>query len=468
MILDGTGGAPFPGDLAIYGDRITALGRFVGDARQEIDLNGLMVAPGFIDVNAGDDGDALNEEGLAAKISQGVTTIVVSHIGPEFLREDLHGWVPSSFTIGGGARRFSCIQDYLTAVEDARPRANLLALMSYLAVRRWGTDASSRSSVDPAGIELMSRCLGKAMSDGAWGLSVDLADERLAAASADEVVLVGQRMVDLGGILAVSLRDEGADVLSAIEEALSMGRRLGAGLIISDHKITGAANAGRSTETLAVLQRASQGMMIGLDASPYVAATGPLDVRRAVDAAKVIISWSEKRPDLVGLDLEEAAQHLGVSDLEAVIAVVGVGRGIYFAQDEADVRRVLAFPDTMIASCGYPFDQKLHPRQWGTFPRVLGHYSRDQALFPLSIAVHKMTELAAKRFGLADRGRLEPGAFADICVFDPASVTDNATFLMPTLPSTGIYMVLCNGQPVWRNGALTGYRSGRVLRRRTI
>jgi N-acyl-D-amino-acid deacylase len=155
---------------------------------------------------------------------------------------------------------------------------------------------------------------------------------------------------------------------------------------------------------------------------------------------------------------------LGVSEAEAIERLQPAG-AIYFMMDEADVQRILAYPHTMIGSDGLPHDARPHPRLWGTFPRVLGHYARVLGLFPLETAVHKMTGLTAARFGLEDRGILREGAYADITLFDPATVIDTASFEDPVRPAHGIHSVIVNGEPVWADGAATGARPGRVLKR---
>jgi N-acyl-D-amino-acid deacylase len=179
----------------------------------------------------------------------------------------------------------------------------------------------------------------------------------------------------------------------------------------------------------------------------------------------VRIAWSKSRPDLAGLDLTEAAARLGLT-VDAAIDALQPAGAIYFSMDEDDVRRILAHPDTMIGSDGLPHDVHPHPRLWGTFPRVLGRYARDEGLFPLTDAVHRMTGLTAARFGLRDRGTLAPGRYADLVLFDPATIIDRATFDDPTTPADGIRLVVCNGRAVWTDGAPTGARPGRVIRRR--
>jgi N-acyl-D-amino-acid deacylase len=182
-------------------------------------------------------------------------------------------------------------------------------------------------------------------------------------------------------------------------------------------------------------------------------------------AERTLITWSVPHPEASGRDLTALAREWDLS-LEAAAEKLQPAGAIYFQMDEADVRRVLAFPSTMIGSDGLPHDAKPHPRLWGTFPRVLGHYVREVGLFPLEEAVRKMTSLPAAEFGLGGRGRLAPGLAADLVVFDPATVIDRASFEAPTTPSSGIELVLVAGTPVWRDGRATGARPGRALRRK--
>jgi N-acyl-D-amino-acid deacylase len=164
------------------------------------------------------------------------------------------------------------------------------------------------------------------------------------------------------------------------------------------------------------------------------------------------------------MDVRDIAARMGLAAKDAVERLLPAG-AIYFAMDEGDVQRILGFEHTMVGSDGLPHDASPHPRLWGTFPRVLGHYARDVGLFPLETAVHKMTGLTAKTFGLADRGVLEEGRAADITLFDPARVGESATFEHPIQPARGIGTVIVNGVPVWRDNQPTGQRPGRVLHR---
>jgi N-acyl-D-amino-acid deacylase len=176
------------------------------------------------------------------------------------------------------------------------------------------------------------------------------------------------------------------------------------------------------------------------------------------------VSWSKTLPEYAGQDLDAIARKMGVSEAEAIRRLLPAG-GIYFRLDEADVQRILRHDKVMIGSDGLPHDASPHPRLWGTFPRVLGHYSRDLGLFPLETAVHKMTGLTAATFGLADRGVIREGAFADLTLFDADQVAEAATFARPIQAARGIHSVFVNGEAVWSEGGPTGKRPGRRLAR---
>jgi N-acyl-D-amino-acid deacylase len=181
---------------------------------------------------------------------------------------------------------------------------------------------------------------------------------------------------------------------------------------------------------------------------------------------RTLVTWSKPWPQYASMDLADIAQAMGLPQDAAVARLLPAG-AIYFSMAEEDVRRILAFEHTMIGSDGLPHDAFPHPRLWATFPRVLGHYARELGLFSLEQAVHKMTGLTAQTFGLADRGVLREGTFADVTLFDPATIAEGATFQHPIAPAPGIRAVLVNGTVVWRNGQATGARPGRVLSRQT-
>jgi N-acyl-D-amino-acid deacylase len=263
------------------------------------------------------------------------------------------------------------------------------------------------------------------------------------------------------------MRDEGDHVLDSLDETFAVGREAEVPVVVSHHKVMGRRNFGRTQETLPKIAAAMARQSIGLDAYPYIASSTVLSAAQAERSLKVLVTWSKSAPEQAGRELSAIAAGWGVTQKEAVDRLQPAG-AVYWTMDEADVQRVLRFEHTMIGSDGLPHDTHPHPRLWGAFPRVLGHYCRDLGLFSLEEAVRRMTGLSASRFGLSGRGTLAPGAYADITVFDPASVADRASFEAPTTPAAGIEHVFVNGRPVWADGKPTGERPGQALRRQQM
>src|SRR6185312_12599427 len=239
------------------------------------------------------------------------------------------------------------------------------------------------------------------------------------------------------------MRDEGDNVLASLEETFRIGRELGVPVVISHHKVAGQPNHGRSKETLALIEARMKSQPIALDCYPYCASSTILSASRAAVASKTLVTWSKTHPEVAGMDL---------TDIKIPLEQLLPAGAIYFSMDEADVQRILSFEHTMIGSDGLPHDAAPHPRLWGSFPRVLGHYSRGLNLFPLETAVYKMTGLTAKSFGLEGRGVLREGAFADIAIFDAGTVDEAASFARPIRPAKGIETVIVNGAVVWKEG----------------
>jgi N-acyl-D-amino-acid deacylase len=308
----------------------------------------------------------------------------------------------------------------------------------------------------------MRRLAEEALAAGAIGISTGLWYEPSQAATTEEVIEVCRPLTARGALYCTHMRDEADDVTKSLEETFRIGRELAVRVVISHHKVAGVRNHGRSKETLAIIDRCMKEQSIGLDCYPYCASSTILSYDRIQVASKTLVSWSRPHPEYAGMELEDIAKRMGKPVREAVEALLPAG-AIYFAMDEADVQRILSFPDTMVGSDGLPHDAAPHPRLWGTFPRVLGHYARDVGLFSLETAVRKMTGLTAKTFGLKDRGLIRTGMAADITLFDAQTVTDAATFESPIRPAPGIEAVIVNGEVAWRNGRSTGARPGRVL-----
>jgi N-acyl-D-amino-acid deacylase len=267
-----------------------------------------------------------------------------------------------------------------------------------------------------------------------------------------------------GGVLTAHLRDEGNHIDDALREAFAIGRRLEVPLVVSHHKIAGLCNHGRSVQTLGLMDAVARDQEISMDVYPYTASSTMLRWERVQMSARTLISWSRSHPELSGLTFEEACELLGLQGEAAVQAMLPAG-ATYFLMNQDDVDRIMSHPLSMIGSDGLPHDQRPHPRLWGSFPRVLGHYVRERKLLSLEQAVHKMTGLSARRFGLQRRGLIKPGYAADLVVFDPLTIHDEATFDDPVRTSAGIHSVWVNGTRVWADGLSTGAKSGQTLRR---
>ena len=470
-LIDGTGAPRFEADIGIRGERIVRVGTLEAEAKakRDIDARGLVAAPGFIDAHTHDDRMLLSDPTVAPKVSQGVTTVITGNCGISLACSPPHSAsIPPLDLLDseGGWFRFPDFRSYCAALEEAPAAANAACLIGHTTLRAATMDRLDRPA-SAQEIAQMRALAEQALADGAIGISTGTAYTPAAAAPTEELIEVCRPLARTGGLYVTHMRNEDAAIVEAMEETFRIGRSLGIAVVISHHKCVGKANHGRSGETLALLDRTRAQQAVGLDCYPYIASSTVMQRNRAGQSNRVIVTWSKPHPELSGMDLAEAARALGVSEAEAIERLQPAG-AIYFMMDEADVQRILAYPHTMIGSDGLPHDARPHPRLWGTFPRVLGHYARDVGLFPLETAVHKMTGLTAARFGLVDRGVLREGAYADVTLFDPATVIDAASFEDPVRPAPGIHSVIVNGERVWADGAATGARPGRVLKRREI
>lgn len=468
-VVDGTRAPRFAADIAVRHDRIARIGRLDDAAADlEIDASGKVAAPGFIDAHTHDDRLMLSAPEMAPKISQGVTTVVAGNCGislapmPAGRRPQT---VPPLDLLDedGGWYRFPTFRAYVEELQ-AKPAATNCALLvghSSLRVAEMN-DLGRPANADE--VTRMRERVREALLAGAVGVSTGLYYEPASAASTEEVIEICKPLAEFGGIYCTHMRDEADRVIDSLEETFRIGREVGVPVVISHHKVVGLPNHGRSPETLALIAERMKSQAICLDCYPYSASSTILTVSRTAVASKVLVTWSKPHPEFSGMDLDEVANRMGLAKDAAVEKLLPAG-AIYFSMDEADVQRILAFEHTMVGSDGLPHDAAPHPRLWGTFPRVLGHYARGLGLFPLETAVYKMTGLTAKNFGLKDRGVLKEGAFADITVFDAGAIDESATFARPIQAAKGIDTVVVNGQVAWRGGKPGGARAGRVLRR---
>jgi len=468
-VVDGTGKLRFRADVALKGDRIAAVGALAeAGARTDLDISGCIVAPGFIDVHTHDDAALIARPTMLPKLTQGVTTVIGGNCGISGAPYSTADDPPDLLRLVFKSSDFvaATFADYLQKVEAARPAINCAFLTGHTTLRMevLGDDLG-RAATDSE-VARMRELLTECLQQGSIGLSTGLFYPPARAASTQEVIEVAKLLGSFGAIYTTHMRDESDGVVDSLEETLLIGRSIGAPVIVSHHKCMGRQNFGRSAETLSLLKNARQHQPVAWDVYPYTACSTVLNEEMAGQASRTMITWCDPRPDFCARDLDEVAQELGCSPLEAVSRLQPAG-ALYFMMDEADVTRILVSDGAMIGSDGLPEDQHPHPRLWGTFPRVLGRYVRERKVLTIEDAVHRMTGLPAQQFRLRDRGLVAVGQYADLCVFDPEKVLDTATFEQPMQAAVGIEYVIVNGQMALARGKPTQAREGRILRRET-
>jgi N-acyl-D-amino-acid deacylase len=465
-LLDGSGAPPRMADIALSDGRIAAIGENLEvRAGATIEAEGSVLSPGFIDTHTHDDLELIRNPGMLPKISQGVTTVIVGNCGISGAPVRLPRGLPDPMNLLGESREFlyPSFAAYVAAIDRARPAVNVGALVGHTALRSNHLDRLDRAA-DTAEIAAMRAELTDALASGALGLSSGLAYQSAHAASSDEVLEVARPLTDAGALYATHMRSEGDAILDAMQESFEIGRARGVAVIISHLKCAGISNWGRSEEVLEALDRARGTQPAGCDCYPYAAASSTLDLRQVDPRVQITVTWSTSHPEMGGKALGAIAEEWNLSHLEAAKRLQPAG-AIYHSMSEQDMRRILAHPATMIGSDGLPCDPRPHPRLWGTFPRVLGLYCREEHLFSLPEAIHKMTGMPARRFGLAGRGEVREGYHADLVLFDPEKIRDTATFSNPAQAAEGIAQVWVNGVLTYTGDGPTGNRDGRFLRR---
>jgi N-acyl-D-amino-acid deacylase len=470
-VIDGTKAPRFHAAIGVCGGRIVEIGMLdQASAEAEIDASGLIAAPGFIDAHTHDDRLLLSDRDVVPKVSQGVTTVITGNCGISLAHSPAPQDAPTPpldlLDNEGHWFKFQSFRAYRETLEASPAAVNAACLVGHTTFRVATMDRLDRvaTNVEVRAMRDMAR---ESLAAGAIGISTGTAYPPAACASTEEIIEVCRPLKEFGGLYVTHMRNEDDDITRSMDETFEIGREVGVPVIISHHKCVGTRNHGRSPETLALIEHTKREQSVGLDCYPYIASSTVLRADRLAQSTRIIITWSKTHPELSGLDLIEAAKRLNMSKAQAVEAIKPAG-AIYFMLDEEDVQRILKFEDTMVGSDGLPHDAKPHPRLWGTFPRVLGHYARDLKLFPLETAVHKMTGLTASKFGLEGRGVLQKGAHADITLFNPDTIIDAADFQNPTRPAVGIVTVIVNGVTVWHAGRSTLARPGQVLTRSAI
>lgn len=488
-VIDGTGADRRSLDVAIRDGRISAVGEGLKIAgAHSIDVTGLIVAPGFIDLHSHSDESILQPKTKANLnyLSQGVTTVVTGNCG--------------SGPIDVAA--------YLSRVDAAKPGTNVLHLIPLSDVRRAVLGAADRPA-DSAALAKMEALVAKGMDAGAWGISSGLIYVPGRYATTKELVALARVSSQKGGIYATHMRNEGSDLLKSIDEALAIGKDAGIPVHISHLKAMGRANWGLVIPACArIVDARRTGMIVTADQYPYIASSTQLSamvvphwarqgnatefarmaddpikgmqLRREIQAeiarhdsgSSIRIARYATAPARVGKDLASIARAEGVTPLEVVLDIErhGGAQAINFGMSEDDVRHVMTHEFVATASDGSAHapgqgDQP-HPRAYGTFPRKI-RYALDENVLPLEKAVHSATGLPARILGLPDRGVLRPGAWADVVVFDPRVFRDSATFDKPLQYAPGVQYLFVNGTACIAAATFNGHLAGRALRMQT-
>ena len=488
-VYDGSGLEPTLTDVGIIGDKIEAIEDLSGaEATRIIDANGLAISPGFIDLHAHLN-PLLRLPGAESHVRQGVTTALG---GPD----------------GGSPWPLS---DHLLSADSLGMGMNVAFMIGHNTVRRNVMKLEDRDPT-PEELDAMKSQIRQGMEDGAFGISTGLKYLPGAFSKVEEVIELSKVASEYGGFYTSHLREEGIGLLDAVYEAISIGREANIPIVLTHHKAIGTTMWGQSAKTLAMIDSARNiGLDIMADQYPYNASYTGISVlipawaraggkfeartqdpvlkdsiksgiihnilydRAGADLHRVQFAKVEWNKELEGKTLHDWLEMQNLeptieNGAEAVIQAQlnGGASCVYFAMDDADVERIMAHPQTMIASDGrlvQPGEGHPHPRWYGTFPRVLGHYVREKGIISLTEAIRKMTSMPADRMGLSNRGRLKVGNIADIVIFNPETVIDKATFAEPHQYPEGIDYVMINGELAVENGQYKDIRSGRVLRK---
>ena len=479
-ILDGSGQPSFEGDVEVDAGWIREVGSSTADARETIDAKGLCLAPGFIDVHAHDDGAFIRHPDMRFKLAQGVTTCVCGNCGFSAIpaTPGADAATASGGILAGLEGDFTDLDGYFDAALAKGPAINNIMLVGHNTVRATVMGLEQRA---PTAAELadMKGLVSKAMEQGACGFSTGLIYRPGRWSDTDEVIALAEAAQPFGALYTTHMRNEGDRLLEAVDEALRIGREAGVHAHISHHKSAGRRNWGKVGSSLAKVDAAiAAGQAVTLDVYPYTAGSGRMIEYFNLDRidpelAEVIrIASCPAFREFEGRMVKDIAAERAVDATEVVRMILTAPRGdrticIQFIIDEGDVETNLKHADMMVGSDGIPeLRGKPHPRLFGTFPRVLGEYVRRRRVLGLEEAVRRMTSVAADTFGLAKRGRIQEGCHADLVLFDPATVSDLATYDEPKHEPAGVMMVMVNGKVAFRDGEQTEARAGQMLRYR--
>lgn len=465
-IIDGTGQSAYAADVALSGDSIVAIGDLAKfSAERIIDVTGLVIAPGFIDVHTHDDLICITQPEMTPKISQGVTTLIVGNCGISAAPLRFRDSVKEPFNLLGQLDDFTydTFASYRQAIEAVSPRVNVAALVGHSTLRvRCVKDLKRPATASER--EQMSVLLRQALDEGAVGMSSGVFYGPAQAADALELSVLAETVSEAGGVYTAHLRDELEGIVDSLEEGFAVSKPRQTPFIVSHLKCAGVRNWGRAGELLDLIDTARETQPIHVDCYPYTAGSTVIRPDLADGEVEILINWSTPHPEVAGRTLKSIAEEWGMTQAAAAEQLMPGGAS-YFQMREQDMRQIMQHHCCMIGSDGLPHDSLPHPRLWGTFPRVLGRYARDLKVLSLESAVHKMSGLSAATFGLRDRGQIAVGKKADITVFDPETIIDRATYDNPAQMAEGVVHVFVNGTLAWTEQAATPVRAGRFLSR---
>ena len=464
QVIDGSAKSAFFADVAIDDGHIVGVGDLSGwNSDVRIEVPDKCVAPGFIDAHTHDDRLLLSQPDMLPKISQGVTTVVTGNCGVSLAPlSDTEPPPPLNLLGGRDWYRFDTTKSYVNELEQNPAAVNCVMLVGHSTLRVSTMDRLDRPATNREVLE-MERLVDAALEAGCVGLSTGLEYPPAIAASEEEVIKLARRVAAADGIYTTHMRNESDDIHLSIDETVRVAENAQIRTVISHHKTCGKKNWGRTLETLPQIKQAQQSVDLNFDVYPYVASSTSLLPQYLPHADRILVTWSDPYPDLTGVELSVICEEWGV-DEERAVEMLSPAGAIYFQMDETDLQRVLQFPGAMIGSDGLPSDRHPHPRLWGTFPRVIGHYARDLGLFSIEEAVARMTGNTAKTFGLNNRGFIRQGMSADIVIFDPQTIIDKANFHAPIQIAEGIESVYVNGTLTYQNKEWTGNRPGQVIK----
>jgi N-acyl-D-amino-acid deacylase len=517
LVLDGTGLPPYPADIGVAGDRIAAVGTIAAEqGRRVIDASGLHVCPGFIDIHSHSDGDILLYPTGDSRVRQGITTELTGNCGGSAAPLGGAGAEADrrSYKEQGIDATWTGVASYCDALDKAGISINQALLVGQGTIRTNAIgNVDRRLTADE--LAAVIRAVEEAMDEGAFGLSTGLEYTPGRYTPTEEIVAMARVVGRRGGLYASHIRNEEVALLEAIDEAIAIGRESGARVQISHLKASGRANWSKQQGALDLIASARRdGVAVLADAYPYTAYSTGLTIllsapareggtpdlmarlkdttwrqrmRREVEAqmaqelgdyALIVIARVKTAANqgLVGRNMKEIAGAWRVEPVDAVLRLIEEEEGsvsiIGHGMSPENVEMVLRNPLVMVGSDGSAMapvgraaQARPHPRSYGAFARVLAHYVRDRHTIDLAQAVRKMTSMPADQMGLADRGRVARGKKADLVLFDPVRVKDEATFEQPHQYASGIPHVVVNGVSVVENGRHTGAKPGRALRR---